>query len=260
MRRDHLFWGSALILLGILFLLQTQNIIPNIWPYLWPLAMLLAGVWLILGVYWKPAPSASDFFDIALGGAKSVSYKFTHGAGQIEITGGAPTGKALVGSESAGLNRKSRMVEDKLEVRVEAGASFIPFVGPESGIWKFQLTNEVPITLKVETGASTLNLDLRNVIASAVKLETGASTANVVLPSTGASSLDLEAGAATVNILIPEGVSGRIRIEEGATSLNVDTDRFPSLNPRLYQSQDFETAANHVEINIEAGLGSITIK
>ena len=37
MRRNNIFWGGVLILLGVLFLLQTQNIIPSIFPYLWPL-------------------------------------------------------------------------------------------------------------------------------------------------------------------------------------------------------------------------------
>ena len=43
MRRDNIFWGGALILLGALFLLQTQNIIPSVFPYIWPLGLILFG-------------------------------------------------------------------------------------------------------------------------------------------------------------------------------------------------------------------------
>lgn len=260
MRRDNIFWGSALILLGVLFFLQRQGIIASVADYIWPLALIFVGGWLILSVYWRPSPSESEKFDIALREAKSVRYKFAHGAGQIAITGGAPAGRALVGSSAGGLNETSRSDGDRLEVRIEAGASFVPFVGPSDGAWRFQLTQEVPVTLKVETGASQLEMDLTNVLASHIELKTGASNAHVVMPSRGASLLDLEAGAASINIAIPQGVAGRIRIKEGLTSLNVDTTRFPQVDSRLYQSPDFDTAADRAEVSVEAGLGSVTIK
>ena len=192
-----------------------EGFIPNVVPYLWPLALILFGGWLILSVFWRPSPSEGEKFDVALQNAKSVRYKFSHGAGQIVINGGAPVGKALVGSSAVGMNEKSRLDGDRLEVRIEAGASFIPFVGPSDGTWRFQLTQEVPVTLEVESGASQLDLDLRDVPARHIELETGASSSNVVMPAHGASILDLEAGAASINITIPDGVAGRIRMKEG---------------------------------------------
>ena len=103
MRRDNIFWGSVLILLGLLFFLQRQGIIPSILPYLWPLALILFGGWLILSIYWRPNPSAGERFEIALRDAKNIRYRFSHGAGSIVILGGAPTGKALVGSSAVGI-------------------------------------------------------------------------------------------------------------------------------------------------------------
>jgi len=258
MKRDNIFWGSALILLGILFYLQIQNIIPSIFPYLWPLALILFGVWIILGVYWKP--SEEEQFQIALQGAKSVRYRFAHGAGSIEIKSGAPMGQALSGSSSVGMDFSSRLDGDKLNVKVDAGASFIPFVGPANGKWTFLLAKDVPASVKVETGASQLDMDLTDVQAQHIELETGASNSNITMPANGVSILDLEAGAASISITIPQGVAGRIRVKEGLTALKVDTERFPQLDSRLYQSSDFDTASNRAEVNVEAGLGSITVK
>ncbi len=260
MRRDNIFWGGVLILLGVLFLLQTQNIIPSIFPYLWPLGLILVGGWMVLNVYWRPTRSAEDSFSIPLGEAKSVKYKFSHGAGQMEINGSAPAGQALTGTSAAGVKTSSQLDGDRLNVKVEAGASFVPFVGPDNGIFQFQLTQGVPVMLNVETGASQLDMDLRDVLATDIRLQTGASSSNVTLPAHGASHMDLEAGAASINIRIPEGTAARIRLKEGLTSLNVDTNRFPQLDSRLYQSSDFDSATDRTEINIEAGLGSITVK
>jgi hypothetical protein len=112
MKRANIFWGIALIVLGGLFLLQTRGIIPNIWPFLFPSFLILTGGWIILNVFWKPAYSDDEKFLIPLQSAKSVRYKFAHGAGQIEITGGAPTGQALEGSSGVGMNFKSQRVGD----------------------------------------------------------------------------------------------------------------------------------------------------
>lgn len=260
MRRDNIFWGTALILLGVLLYLQTQGYISNILPFLWPLALMLLGGWIILGVYWRPALSEEETFVVPVGMAKNARFKFSHGAGQIEITGGAPTGQALVGSSAVGMNKHSHLEGDRLEVKVEAGPSFVPFLGPSQGIWRFQLTEEIPLTLRVEAGASSLNIDLKDVLASHVELNTGASSSNVTVPARGVSLLDIDAGAASVNIRVPEATAARIRVEEGVNSVNVDTNRFPRLDSGFYQSTGYDTAPDRADINIEAGLGSVTVR
>jgi hypothetical protein len=259
MRRDNIFWGGALILVGVLFLLQSQSIIPSIWPYIWPMALVLFGLWMIVSVYWKSG-NEGETFSIPLGDAKTVKYKFSHGAGQIEIKGGAAVGQAISGLAAEAVSKTSFLDGDRLSVRVEAGASFVPFIGPSGGVFRFQLSNDVPSFIRVETGASQLDMDLTDVPASEITLQTGASNSNVTLPARGSSHLDLEAGAASVNIRIPKGVSARVRIKEGLTSLNIDNSRFPQIDSRLYQSTDYDTAENRAELNIEAGVGSITIK
>lgn len=260
MRRDNIFWGTALILAGILFFLQTQGIITDVFKYFWPLALILLGTWIILGVYWRPAASEIETFSIPLGGAKSARVKFSHGAGQIEISGGAPLGQALAGSAAAGMNKESRLEGDRLEVNVEAGPSIVPFVGPSEGIWRFQLTQEIPLTLIVEAGASSINIDLKDVLATFIELKTGASSTNVTMPARGSSRLDVEAGAASVNVYVPSGIAARIRVKEGVTAVNVDTNRFPQLDSGMYQSPDYDTTVDRAEINVEAGLGSISVK
>ena len=76
MKRDNLFWGTTLILVGVLLYLQTQGYIGNIFLYLWPLALILVGSWIILGVYWRPALSDEETFVVPVGMAKSARFKF----------------------------------------------------------------------------------------------------------------------------------------------------------------------------------------
>jgi len=105
-----------------------------------------------------------------------------------------------------------------------------------------------------------LNIDLQDVLATRIELKTGASSSNVTMPARGVSLLDVEAGAASVNIRIPAATAARIRMKEGVSSINVDTNRFPRLDSGLYQSPGFDTAVDRAEINIESGLGSVSVK
>jgi hypothetical protein len=147
-----------------------------------------------------------------------------------------------------------------LNVKVEAGPSVVPFLGPESGVWRYRLTQEVPVALQIESGASRQEIDLRDVLATRIELSTGASSTDLTLPSRGASLLDVEAGAASINIRVPESTAARIRLHDSVAALTVDKTRFPQVDSRLYQSTDFDSNPNHAEITLQAGLGAITIK
>lgn len=260
MRRDNIFWGAVLILVGFLLYLQGQGYVTDIFKYFWPLILILVGGWIILGVYWKPAPSAQDNFSIPLQTAQSVSYSFAHGAGQLEIRGGAPADLAIIGSSAVGMNRRSNLNGDRLDVRVEAGPSFVPFVGPSEGIWRFQLTQQVPVSLTVESGASSLHVDLTDVLLTRMVLKTGASSSNITMPARGASMLDVESGAASINVRVPDVSAARIRVREGVMAVNIDTNRFPRLDSGLYQSANFNESQNRTEINIASGVGSVSVK
>lgn len=260
MRRDNIFWGTALLVLGVLFLLQAQGLITSVFRFIWPLFLILVGSWIILNVFWKPNLADEETFSVALQSAKRVDFEFSHGAGQIQISGGAPSGTAIVGSSAVGMSRESRLDGDRLKVEVAAGPSVVPFIGPSTGVWRYQLTQDVPVTVEVNAGASSLDIDLKDVLATRIELSTGASSVNLTVPARGASLLDIEAGVASVNIRVPDSIAARIRFEGGMTAMDVNTSRFPQLDSGMYQSPNFDSATDRTEINIEGGLGSVTVK
>ncbi len=113
--------------------------------------------------------------------------------------------------------------------------------------------------LKCETGASKSVLDLRDLKVSELKLETGASATEVTLPANaGYTRVKVQAGAARVDIRVPGGVAARVKASGALASVNVDETRFPGFDNR-YQSPDYETAANKVDIDVETGVGAVTI-
>ena len=125
--------------------------------------------------------------------------------------------------------------------------------------WSFGLNSGIPLSLELKTGASESRLDLADLLVTDLRLETGASATQINLPAkAGRTRAEIRAGAASVELQVPPGVAARIRIRGGLSSANVDAARFPRMGD-VYQSQDYHTAANTADIDIETGVGSVRI-
>jgi hypothetical protein len=266
MRRDNLFWGGMLILFGGLFFLQALGYIKDVMGWFWPLVLMSIGAWIILGRFW-PSNSQDAFisgqsepFSIQLQGAQKLHIDLDHGMGQVDMSGGAAPGMALEGLKGMTMDVDSELSGDTLEVDIDAGPSSLPFIGPESGAWQFRLTNEVPVSMDVDAGATSLNFDLREVRLSRLDLDTGASSIRLVLPERAENSfVEIDFGAASLDVTVPEGVALRLEMHGGASSLSIDETRFPRRSAGFYESADYPTATHRVEMRLEGGANSVTI-
>jgi hypothetical protein len=126
--------------------------------------------------------------------------------------------------------------------------------------WSFGLNGEVPLSLDLQTGASDARLDLSDLRVSDLRLQTGASATRLTLPANaGQTRAEVHSGAASVSIRVPEGVAARIRIKSGMAGIAVDRGRFPRTGD-TYQSPDYETAPNRVDLYVETGVGSVDVR
>lgn len=258
-----MFWGVILIVLGVLFFLQARGLIHDVMGWFWPILLIMLGLWVLGGRYFMRFGGSASNFSIDLQGAAKVDIDFDHGAGAVAFSGGAPAGVAIAGVQAAGVEVKSHLSGESLGVDIDAGPTFIPFLGPDSGEWRFQLTQEVPVAIKVDAGASSMDFDMTDVRLTYLGVDTGASSLKVRLPANAGHTLvDVESGAASIEMFIPANVGARIRIEQGASSVNIDPQRFPLFSgaANLYQSPDYDSAANKVEINLEGGANSVKIQ
>ncbi len=261
-QRWLLFWGCVLLLLGLLFGLRALGVLENVLGYFWAGFLLLAGIWLVASAFIAPPAEEEALRAVVdLQGARRASLEFDHGAGQIRITGGAPPDVLLMANQGTGLKVSSQLEGDLLKVKVDCGPTFVPFLGPESGVWVFQINEEIPLNLKVDTGASQATLDLSDLQVVYFKLEGGASSITLIPPArvTGA-LIDIETGVANLDISVPEGVAARIRLKESIGAFSIDQQRFPCLEDGIYQSADYDQAAYRVELTLEAGLSSVTVR
>jgi hypothetical protein len=122
------------------------------------------------------------------------------------------------------------------------------------------LSRDIPIDLEVEAGAADAILDLRELQVPSLRYETGASHSTVVLPARGITRAEIQGGASALTIEIPPGVAARIQTAgSGLSEVNVDQARF-SRNGEVYESADYSTAQNRVDLRLQVGLANVTVR
>lgn len=265
MRRNQLVWGVILLLVGVLMFANEMGIrLPNgtsLLELFWPVVLILGGIWVLVGVFLRRNIEVENA-SIDLQGAASADLKIKHGAGEFKLHSGATANEFSHGSFMGGLDHKAHRNGDRLEVRMRPAKDFLdfPFFGPRNQLdWDVALNADIPTSLKLNLGANKSDLDLHDMNITDLDLDTGASETKLTLPSRGRFRADLDLGAASLEIIVPEGLSARIRASVGAVDLKIDPSRFPR-NGSYYQSPDYETAANAVDMTIDAGAASIKVR
>ena len=200
---------------------------------------------------------------VPLGDAKHARIHIRHGAGRLEVRGGAAPGQLVGGAFAGGLDVRTQRQGDLLEVEMQAPSRPWPAAPWDWGgtlDWSCHLTNQVPLELDLETGANEAQLDLSALPVSRLRIKTGASSTRVVLPAAaGYTHVRLEAGAAAIKVHVPEGVAARIHVGGALAGVDVDTARFPLVGG-VYQSADYDTAIHKVEIEAETAVGSLSVR
>jgi len=266
MRSGALFWGGTLIVIGILLTLDNLGILSvNLWRIIWPLVLIALGLWILWGVL-IGRPSFEEEVSIPLEHAARARVRVNHGAGRLRVDSSAGAGELVMGTFGGGLDHQVRQEEDtlKLTMRVPAGVfpslAFPWMWGPGHALdWSFGLSSEIPLSLDFETGAGEARIDLTDLYVTDLRLQTGASATDLTLPANaGYTRVKIGAGAASVNIRVPSGVAARIRASGALAEIKVDRNRFPR-EGGVYQSSDYDTAPNKADVDVDTGVGSITI-
>lgn len=202
--------------------------------------------------------AAPDRLAIPLEGAADAEIMVTFGAGHLAI-GAAGPGMLVDGTYDGGVRAEpGGPGRIRLSPPAPVGIRFdrVPYA------WRTGLTAEVPLRLRVETGAADAEIDLTALRVAELRLRTGASETRVTLPAAaGFTRVDAEGGAAAIRFRVPDGVAARIRTSIALGSTDVDLVRFPrNAAGSGWESPDWETAANRVEIEVRGGMGSVSVR
>lgn len=122
-----------------------------------------------------------------------------------------------------------------------------------------KFNNELPLALKINTGASDLDFDLSGLRISDFLLKAGASDIDVtvgeeVVPD---AKVAFEVGVSDIKVRVPKALGVKIVSESGLTS-----ERFPSFVSKddAFYSEGYDTAQKKIEIQLRAGASAIEVE
>ena len=245
--------------MGILLLISTTGqlgqgpgeLISEYWPWV----AVILGIWFLIGAFLPWGHDTTETLVLPLGGATGADVRIRFGAGEL-TSHAAATGNLVDGEFEGGVTHREHGTGG---VELSQDTTYgLPWLDRRSR-WDVGLTAEVPLDLRVEAGASRTTLDLHDLRVRSLQLQTGASETRVRLPrSAGVTTVRAESGAASLTFEIPAGVAARIRNRMALGSTQIDEARFPRVGD-IYQSLDYGTAENRIDMDIQGGVGSLRV-
>jgi hypothetical protein len=125
--------------------------------------------------------------------------------------------------------------------------------------WNIHLNPTVLSAITAHSDGGNVKIDLTGMAVTCVSADTGGGNMDVVLPDDAADlSVIAKTGAGNVTVSIPNGVAARIHATTGLGKVIMDP-RFNKIAEDVYQSTDFDTAANRIEITTRSGAGNVSI-
>lgn len=266
------FWPVILILIGIEIVLGRTR---AGWVISLAVAVVLVAVLVGLAVAasqagWVPSlveigQAQAGSVDKDLAGIQEAQANIDFGAGRLGLDS-LPTAsdKLVVVDYTVGtLGRLPRVGLDKEGgrgvLRIAGGENLR--VGPraEPDQWTIHLARNIPLDLTVRMGAADGSLDLTNLRIGTLNLDVGASSVLVRFPTeAGATRAFVNAGAASLTLEIPPNVGARIVADSGLASIDASS-RF-SRSGGVYTTPDYQTAANRLDLELKAGVSSVSIR
>ena len=273
-------WPLLLILTGIAFLLASFGYLPpinfgRVITLLWPLLLIIAGLELALA---RRRPLAAVVLQILViaaglallstrpdvarvgggdgpvaqavtverGDARSAMLRFAVGAGRFELAGGA-TALLEARSRNADLEERVTRAGDRVEVRLQQ--EFSGFSGGDRSVTA-RVASDIPMELRIESGAGDFRIDLGDVKATDVRIETGASSLTLVLPRpSGHVPVRIDAGASSIVVEVPAGVEAKVTTSGGLISTSGRTE-----------TTGYAAAKDRVTVTVQAGASSVTVR
>jgi hypothetical protein len=215
-------------------------------------------------------PAESRSYAQPVDGVSRANVHLQFGAGQLNLgaleIGHSSLATASVAGPSNHLPEPTYRVRDgvgELTYAIRDDQMRLPFFrgSDEDTRMNVQLARNTPFMLNVETGASESALDLSALQITRLDLRTGVADTRVRLPqAAGQTSVAAKGGITDLTFEVPQGVAADIQVSDGMASRAIDEQRFRPLGGGHYRSADYDSASNRIDLHIELGMATLTIR
>lgn len=253
-------WPIFIILIGLSMLSRGGRMHAGLG---WLIALVLIGGAITYGVL-NPVKTEVENQDIALAqrdGATAADVSIDMGAAKVTVGGGSD--QLVTGTFSSNitsLQTSDSLSNDTQEVSFTAqDRGHFWFFGGLKNELDLNLTDDLPMSLTVDSGAADLNFDLSTLMLQRLDIDSGASTLDLTLgDKLDATEVNIDSGAASLTIDVPETVGMKVYLDAGASSKHLP-DSLQKTDDDTYETKDFNKAEKQITLTISAGASTITI-
>ena len=255
------FWPALLILIGLDLLLGRRSWLGSLVVLLLTLAVIGGCVLMVVQTPGQPAGGKVDRIAEPLEGAERASLKVESAVGTLTMSKIEDSSSLIEAELDLATSRKPTWKAERngdlvsMQLAYESGISF----GWGRGeTWDLRLSPAVAWELAANLAAGEGRLDLTGIDLRTLNLELGAGQYTVTLPERVGGKVTIKGGAGGLVLEIPEGLAARLNIQRGIAPVSM-SDRFERKGD-AYVTHDWETSGNRVEIEINLGVGGITVR
>ena len=125
--------------------------------------------------------------------------------------------------------------------------------------WQIHINPTVSSDITAHSSGGNLRLNLAGMAITHVSADSGGGNVDVVLPDNAANlNVTARTGAGNATVEISSSTAARIHATTGLGKVIVDP-RFSQTDKNTYQSSDFDSAANKIEIKVSSGAGNVSV-
>lgn len=297
MKIGSIFWGTLFVVLGGLALLNNLDVLDVDWwtvIKLWPVILIMWGLSAVLDkqpVRWytilfiifvtvvmlvitgligwferhEEFDSAdsrdqkfSEGFDARI---ERAEFRFSAGAGKFYLEGTTDQLIEATTRTSFGryeLDRDESREKERISLRMRGGRSGMWFPGRARNQVEVQLNPNPIWDIIVEVGAAALEFDLSPYRIDEVRIDGGAASFKVKLGDRSEEThMRVRTGASSVEIQVPESVGCELNIVAPLSGKHFPG--FEKVGSRIYQTDNFESSAKKIFIDVDAGVSSLRV-
>ncbi len=263
-----LFFPLTLIALALGFLVANFDFVDwdmgDLLSKLWPLLLVAVGLDVLVVSRLRGVETHTEEILQPLGNATSADIKIESGIGRLQLGAGVTATALVSGAAVLGPNEHLKQTfnmhgsEARIKIKQDVPWNYF-FTGGwlSERRWDLSLNTSVPTRIKIDGGIGDRTIDLRSLNLTQLKVDGGIGALTLTLPAQGRLQTKIDGGIGDKTILIPTGMAARIRIDSGLGHSQVRGNY--TQQGSTYTSPNYEAAPHRVDLDIDHGIGSLTI-
>jgi len=255
-------WPVLLVAAGLELLVGRRSPLGSLISAIIVLGLIAGGVWFVSTSDFTRTTAQAIEIREPRGDMTAARVTLSPAAAQVNVKALNDSGNFVEGTV---FHRPNERVTDnfakgttaRLDVKTSGSTSVATGPGGRYA-WNFGFHPDVKLDLTIDTGMGDINLDLRALTLESVRINAGTGAVTIKLPDTGKFDVDIDSGMGTVVIEVPAGMGVRLQTETAIVGRNLPAGY--TQNNNRYTSPTYSTAENRADVQVDLGIGSITIR